>query len=223
MNRKPIGQTAALLLIGLACLISACKPPSITEGGDCNATDSVEIARVTKVSSSIEMQSQTSEQHKVDPERFTPPAQPDDFYQLTVRRHTRGGCQALAIKSIEKLSKPGISLTPSDAQLYSGAFILDVARNCAHQTSDSCAKDLKLGTDFDLQQQRILLDTILPKSLATCDAMNVATLWPEIKADTTQSRLFACVNTRDKQVKAVEFLKFNVDTKQEYLLLNKLL
>lgn len=221
MNSNTIGRKATLLLISLTSIISACSLSS-PDGGSCNATESIEIAQVTKVSHWVELQSETGERLDVDSELFTLTPQLGHIYQLKVRRHSSGGCQPLAVQAASKLSKSGVSLKPNDFQKYQGAFILDVARNCAHQPTGSCAGELKLSNDFNLQQQRINLDTIKPKSLAACTTMTIAAIWPEIIADEKQPRLIGCIQTIEGNAKAVEFLRADVDTKQEYLLLNKI-
>lgn len=219
MNSNTICHKATLLLLSLTPLISAyCL--SSPDGGSCNATDSIEIAQVTKVFHWVELQSETGERFDVDSEIFALAPQLGHIYQLKVRRHLSGGCQPLAVKAANKLSKPGVSLMPSDVQKYQGAFILDVARNCAHKPMGSCAGELKLSNDFDLQQQRTNLDTIKPKSLAPCTAMTIAAIWPEIIADGKQPRLIGCIQTIEGNAKAVEFLRADVDT-EEGLLLNK--
>jgi len=212
-------STSTLLLVILAIALTACKPKPV--GGNCNATNSTELAQVTQVAQRVILQSSTNEFLDAATEQFAPPAELGHHYQLNVRRHTSGGCQPRVVQSVAPLSKAGVNLNPTDAQLYQAAFALDIARNCAHQEAEACADELKLGDDFKLHNTPTL-DTLKPRSLGICSAIALADVWPTITADAEQPRVIGCVDTTEGRTRAVEFLQSGTGNPIDGLWLNKI-
>ena len=160
---------------------------------------------------------------------FNPVAQVDKLYQLETRRHSSGGCPPFSVLKVNEANIPGLSFHPSSGQAYQGAFILDVAKNCAaDKTSASCEKELKLTPDFDRSQQARLAN-INARSFHLCSLLTLHTIWSDIDPVANQPRLIGCVNSSsrsndkddDEKEIAVEFLRVSSKGESETLQLRK--
>jgi len=206
------------LLLVCALLSAACQSKPV--GGKCQHTDFTEFAQVKSVGSIVILQSSLGHNIELPQEEFKPHAEEGQYYQLNVRRHTSGGCSPFTVLSSEALQKDGFALSPTPGQAYQAAFILDVARNCAHRPAEICESALKLSTGFNNQPH--LLENIDPRSVNACTAAAMQQVWPQLQAATDTQRLITCVVDSEKNEVVIEFLRIETDKKHEQLLLNRI-
>ncbi len=204
---------STLLMILAAISISA-GFNNVASGGSCGYVDEEIFIRIASHENGrIELEPAYGDLITVSTSEFvsylsaSAPILPirNDYYNLSVRRHTSGGCSPFAITNISKLEIPNLRLNPTEPQLYSGAFVLAEAKSCVIiQREKPCLEDLTIETSFDMAQ-RDILSHIMPRSIHHCSPASLKMVWTEIDPAPNEKRFISCVKNLEDEDVAIEF------------------
>mgnify|MGYP000022793972 CR=1 FL=1 len=194
-----------VIAIFFLCLTTACID-RVVVGGKCEYTDEKLLVRVVgNENSRVELEPVYGDEIIMSVDEFDSPVLLNDYYELSIRHHTSGGCNPYSIRHKEKLVKSNVVLGLTEQQTYAAMFILDGTRNCANGLiSESCRDDLALDSSFDVSQLSQLIH-LEPRRVSHCSAAMIHSIWPEIESSATQTRLISCVGDLNGGERAVEF------------------
>lgn len=173
-------------------------------GGRCDYVDVTEFAQVTNVHSTVNLLSASGETIDLELNDFSSLPERKAYFKLTVRRHTSGGCSPFSVIAVNPLVKPNVQLNINAGQAYQGAFILAEAKSCSLADRSGCS-GIRVVSEFDYRNSPLLL-SIDVRSIKTCSAAILQTLWAEIVSESV-SKIIACVVTQDQQEVLVEFTR----------------
>ncbi|MBL4829887.1 MAG: hypothetical protein JKY55_08400 [Aliivibrio sp.] len=173
-------------------------------GGKCDYVDVTEFAQVTNVHSTVSLLSASGKTIDVELNDFSTLPERKTYFELTIRRHTSGGCSPFSVIAIKPLVKPNVQLNINAGQAYQGAFILAEAKSCSIEDRAGCS-GIRVVSEFDYRNSP-LLSSIDVRSIRSCSAAILQTLWAEVVSESV-SKVIACVDTQTQQEILVEFTR----------------
>jgi hypothetical protein len=105
----------------------------------------------------------------------------NDFYQLNIREHTSGGCSPYSVMSVEKVSFPGVNLTPDDGIIYGSGFALAELKNCLFSSDDQNKKCTRLLASYQQNEKGKSVTMFSPRSGHVCSAKTVKGLFSQLE------------------------------------------